>query len=128
MNIVVYTAAASEPLTASEVRAHVRISATGQEPAPTAPTVALASPAIAGSVDNGAHRYVVTFVTAAGETQLGTVSEAVTVADKTVNGKVSLTAIPIGGALVTARKLYRTQAAGSTYLLLTTIANNTATT
>jgi hypothetical protein len=52
----------------------------------------------------------------------------VTVVDKTVNGQVSLTAIPTGSSNVTSRKLYRTAAAGSAYLLLATIANNTATT
>jgi hypothetical protein len=54
-------------------------------------------------------------------------SVAVTVADKTVNGKVSLTGIPLGGTAVTSRKLYRTAAGGSTYLLLATIADNTTT-
>jgi uncharacterized phiE125 gp8 family phage protein len=49
------------------------------------------------------------------------------VADKTVNGKVELTAIPLGGALVTSRKIYRTAAAGSAYLLLATLADNTTT-
>ena len=82
---------------------------------------------MAGNVDNGAHRYLCTFVTADGETDAGAVSAVVTVADKTVNGQVSLTSIPLGGNLVTSRKLYRTVAAGSTYLLLATIANNTAT-
>ncbi len=55
-------------------------------------------------------------------------ASAVTVADKSVNGKVELTAIPLGGALVTSRKLYRTTAGGSTYLLLATLADNTTTT
>jgi hypothetical protein len=41
---------------------------------------------------------------------------------------VPLTGIPIGGALVTSRKLYRTQAGGSQLMLVATIANNTATT
>lgn len=107
---------------------HCQIDASNQEPAPGIITAALASPAVAGNVDNGAHRYCATFVTADGETQARTVSAAVTVADKTVNGQVALTAIPIGGALVTSRKLYRTAADGSAYLLLATIANNTATT
>jgi uncharacterized phiE125 gp8 family phage protein len=75
-----------------------------------------------------AHRYGVTFVTADGETELGTVTSAVTVSDKTVNGKVSLSAIPTGGSAVTSRKIYRTVAGGSTYLLLTTLADNTTTT
>ncbi len=126
--LVVYAAPATEPLTLAEVMAHLRLDEGAQEPAPGAPTVALASPAAAGNVDNGAHRYLVTYVTAAGETQSGTVSSAVTVADKAVNGKVSLTAIPLGGSAVTARKLYRTAAGGSTYLLLATLADNTTTT
>jgi len=126
--LVLVTGPASEPVSAAEVRAHAQIDLIAQEPAPGVITTALASPAIAGNVDNGAHRYLATFVTADGETQAGTVSVAVTVADKTVNGKIELTAIPLGGALVTSRKLYRTAANGTTYLLLATIANNTATT
>lgn len=126
MVIVVYTPPATEPVTVAEVMAHCRIDTVNQEPAPGAPTVALgAGP---GNVDNGAHRYVVTFVTADGETQAGTISNAVSVIDKTANGKVSISAIPIGSALVTGRKIYRTAAAGSVYYLLTTIADNTTTT
>jgi uncharacterized phiE125 gp8 family phage protein len=108
--------------------AWARITSTSQEPAPSAITVALASPAAAGNVDNGVHRYLCTFTTSDGETQAGVVSAAVTVADKTINGKVQLSAIPLGGALVTSRKLYRTTAGGSTYLLLATLADNTTTT
>lgn len=125
--LVQYAAPATEPLTVAEVTAHARIDAGNTEPAPTAVTAALIAPAAAGSVDNGAHRYRVTFVTADGETEGGTVSSAVTVADKTVNGKVALTAIPVGGALVTSRKLYRTAAGGTVYMLLATIADNTTT-
>lgn len=125
--IVVVTPPATEPITLAEVTAHCRIDETNQEPAPAAPTVALVSPAVAGNVDNGAHRYLATYVTADGETQAGVVSAVVTVADKTVNGKVLVSGIPIGGASVTARKLYRTAAGGSTYMLLATIADNTTT-
>jgi uncharacterized phiE125 gp8 family phage protein len=128
MKYKVTTAVTTEPVTLAEARTHCRIDASNTEPAPGVITCALASPAVAGNVDNGAHRYLATFVTADGETEAGTVSAAVTVADKTVNGKVALTAIPLGGALVTSRKLYRTAAGGSTYLLLATIADNTTTT
>lgn len=126
MGLQLYTAPAVEPVSVDEAIEHLRLSSSMAEPAPGALTAALAG-AGAGNVDNGVHRWRVTFVTAAGETQGGTVSAAVTVADKTVNGKVALTAIPTGGAAVTSRKLYRTAAAGSTYLLLATIADNTTT-
>jgi uncharacterized phiE125 gp8 family phage protein len=119
---------ASEPVTLAEALAHLRLDTSNVTAAPTAPTVALASPAAPGNVDNGAHRWRLTFVTADGETDAGTVSSAVTVVDKTVNGQVSLTAIPLGGSGVTSRKLYRTAAAGTVYLLLATIADNTTTT
>jgi len=122
----VYAAPATEPVSVAEVLQHCRIDASNQEPAPGVITVALG--AGAGNVDNGAHRYLCTFVTADGETQAGDISAAVTVADKSVNGKASLSAIPIGGSIVTSRKIYRTAAGGSTYLLLTTIADNTTTT
>ena len=122
------TAPTVEPVTLAEVMAHLRLDASNQEQAPGAPTVALIVPAAAGNVDNGAHRYLVTFVTADGETEAGTPSAAVTVTDKSVNGKVTVSAIPLGGGAVTARKLYRTVAGGSTYLLLATLADNTTTT
>ena len=123
---VVYSAPATEPVTIAEVKAHARIDAENEEPAPSAITVALGSGV--GNVDNGAHRYRCTFVTVDGETSGGDISAAVTVADKTINGKVSLSAIPVGGSLVTSRKIYRTAAGGSTYYLLATIADNTTTT
>ena len=124
----IVTAPATEPLSIQEVRKHLRLDDEDGEPAPGAPTVALASPAAAGNVDDGAHRYRVTFVTADGETEGGTISDSVTVADKTVNGQVELTDIPTGGAAVTSRELYRTEAGGTDYLALATIADNSTTT
>lgn len=100
--------------------------ATIQPPA-TAVTGALISPAAAGNVEDGAHIYAVSFVTAAGETVLGP-QTTVTVADKTVNGKVSLSDIPIGPTGTTSRKVYRTLADATDFKLLTTIADNTTTT
>lgn len=126
--LVTFAAPASEPLTVAEVMAHLRQDFSNQEPAPGAPLCALASPAAPGNVDNGAHRYLVVFVTTAGKTQAGVPSAAVTVADKTVNGKVALAGIPVGSSAVTARELYRTVAGGSTYLHLATIADNVTTT
>lgn len=97
-------------------------------PVPSALTATLASPAAPGNVDNGEHTYAVTFVNASGETTIGATATA-TVADKGVNGQVALTNIPIGLTGTTARKVYRSEAGTTTPLkLLTTIANNTATT
>lgn len=93
---------------------------------PTACTGALAG-AGAGNVDNGTHSYKVTFVGASGESQVGAVSNTVTVVDKTMDGKVSLTAIPTGGAGTTSRKIYRTAAGNAVtgpWKLLATIADN----
>lgn len=125
--LVVFSQPATEPVSVAEVMGYCRIDTGNTEPAPGVITVALASPAVPGSVTAGAHRYLATFVTADGETQAGEISAAVTVSDAAVNGKIELTAIPLGGALVTSRKIYRTQASGTTYLLLVTISNNTAT-
>jgi len=125
--LTVEAAPATEPLTVAEVRSHLRLDSSAGEVAPTAPTAALAGDG-AGNVDDGVHRYRVTFVTADGETEGGTISDALTVADKTSDGKISLTAIPLGGSAVTSRKVYRTEADASDYKLLTTIADNTTTT
>jgi len=118
-----------EPLTIAQIKQRCRIDTTGGEPAPLAiSSVALSSPATAGNVDNGQHRYLVTFITASGETEAGIASAPVTVANKAVNGQVRLTGIPTGGAAVTSRKLYRTAAGGSLYLYVATIADNASTT
>ncbi len=128
MPLSLITAPTVEPLTIAEAMVQCRLDDSSGEPSPPAPTAALASPSAPGNVDNGAHRYLVTFVTADGETDAGAATGAVTVADKAVNGQVALTNIATGGAAVTARKIYRTVAAGAVYKLLTTLANNTATT
>lgn len=97
--------------------------------APTAtPTDALAG-AGAGNVDNGLHSYVFSYVGPEGESDASPVSDGVTVADKTVNGKVSVAGIAVGPAGTTARKLYRT-IAGDTgaYKLVATISDNVTTT
>src|SRR3990167_9515694 len=117
----------SAVLSIAECRRQLLQNSSVGEPAPSVITVALASPAIAGNVTAGAHRYRASFITADGETDGGDISAIVTVADAAVNGKVELTGIAVGGTEVTSRKIYRTAAGGSTYLLLATIANNTAT-
>lgn len=94
--------------------------------APDACTAALASPAAPGNVDNGTHSYKVTFVNAQGETDGGTLSNPVTVADKTANGQVQLTQIPLGDGTVTSRKIYRTVAGNAApWKLVATLADNT---
>lgn len=122
------TAPAVEPLSVDEAAQHLRLDATAYTPVPDAPTVARLTPAAPGALSAGAYRYRVTFVTAEGETDGGQASTAVSILDPVTNGQVRLTDVPLGGAEVTARRLYRTVANGSAYLLLATIANNTATT
>lgn len=113
---------------ASDAAGNLVFSTTLAKPGGAPPSAALAG-AGAGNVDNGSHRYEVTYVTAGGETNPSGFG-FVTVTDKTANGQVSLTSIPVSPSpLVTARKIYRTTAGSTTnYLLLTTIANNTSTT
>ena len=96
---------------------------------PVAPTVALAGLG-AGNVDNGTHYYFVTYVTANGETNLSS-GASVTVADKTVNGQVTVTIPTSSDTRVTARKIYRNTANSNSWVevkLLATINDNTTTT
>lgn len=99
---------------------------------PSTLTVALAG-AGAGNVDNGAHQYVVTFYNEFGES-LPSSQATATVVDKTTDGQVSISNIPISArADVIGRKIYRsavngTFTGGNRWYLLTTITNNTATT
>jgi uncharacterized phiE125 gp8 family phage protein len=119
----VYAAPAVEPLTVSEVKAHLRLDSTDGEPAPTAPTVALV--ATAGNVTAGVHRWLWVARTADGQTEAGAVSAALTTILAT-HGKATVTK-PLGGAAVTHMDLYRTAAGGSTYLLVAATANDGAT-
>ncbi len=108
----------------SAVSALVFPRSTPPEPKPaTAPVVTLGG---AGNVDNGLHSYRVTFVTPGGETDGGPASAGVVTT--ATAGQVALSAIPLGSAAVTARRVYRTLANGSSYRLLTTLADNTSTT
>lgn len=117
-----------EPLLVHEVERHLQLTASNKEPVPSAPLVALVAPPNPGNVDNGAHRYRLTFVTADGETDGGDISDAVTVADKTINGRIAVTNIPVGGSWVTSRKLYRTKAGLNDFFLVATVGDNTTTT
>jgi hypothetical protein len=99
---------------------------------PSTPSVALAGLG-AGNVNNGAHAYVVVFYNAFGRSTISSTA-SVTIVDNNTNGQVAITNIPVSSrADVIGRKIYRTTIAGSysgggRYYLLTTIANNTATT
>jgi hypothetical protein len=99
---------------------HVRMD---RVPEATAPSVAVG----AAGVLTGAYNYVVTFVNANGETSAGTTSATTNPSSQQVN----LTNIPVSvDSTVTARKIYRTTAGGSTTAmkLVTTIADNSTTT
>jgi hypothetical protein len=88
----------------------------------------LISPAAAGNVNDGDHRIKVTLVTTNGETEGGTASSNVTVADKTTNGKIVWSSIPTSAnAAVTSRKLYRQFNSAGDYKLLTTLSDNSTT-
>lgn len=67
---------------------------------------------VPGNVDNGTHQYLVTYVTADGETTAGAISNPVTIWDKTVIGIVKLSDIPIGPPGTTAKNIYRSQIGG----------------
>lgn len=125
MALVMVTAPTVEPLTVSEAKRQLKMGASAGEPAPTAPTVALISPAAAGFCDNGAHRVGFTFYTADGfETELGPLSDVVPVVDKTVNGKIACTNVARGGTGIYGRKGYLVPVAGGSAKLAITIANN----
>lgn len=92
---------------------------------------ALATDAGSGAGPNGTYTYKITCYTASTEYSLGAASNSITVSDN----DITLTMIPICpdtmvGVAVTGRKVYRTEASGSTYKLVSngTIANNTAVT
>ena len=124
---VLITPPAIEPLTVQEVQTQLRLDSSNQEPVPAAPSVAMAGQGT-GLVTNGVHRYCVTFVTSVGETSSGVITGQLNVVNNAVDGKVNITNIPLGGSQVTARKIYRTLAGGTTLFLLTTLNDNTTTT
>lgn len=96
--------------------------------APAAPVVALASPASPGNVDNGDHRYKITYLTLIGETEASTATGAVTVADKTVNGRIVLTLPTSNKLAVLQRKIYRQFNGTGDYKFVATVNDNTTTT
>jgi uncharacterized phage protein gp47/JayE len=87
---------------------------------PIPPVTALG---VAGNL-NGSYEYATTYLTATGETLQSV--DAVAVAP--VNQQVVLTAIPLGGAGTTGRRIYRQKNGIGPYSLVTTINDNTTTT
>lgn len=87
---------------------------------PAAPATVL--DAAAGNL-NGTYEYVVTFVTALGET----LPSAESVAVITVNQKIDLSAIPLGGAGTTARRIYRDKNGSGIFRRVVEIADNVTT-
>jgi len=88
---------------------------------PTAPITALN--ATAGNL-TGSFEYAVTFITNVGETLQSADSNPTSATAQQIN----LTNIPIGGSGTVNRRIYRQKNGTGSYLLVTTIANNTATT
>jgi hypothetical protein len=91
-------------------------------PNPGAPTAPVAADALVAGNLTGLYEWAVTFVTLAGETQVGASSNALTL----TASRASLTAIPVGGPGTTARKLYRSLN-GGLFQYTATLNNNTAT-
>ncbi len=72
-----------------------------------------------GNVPNGTYVYRVTFVNALGQSLGGGISNSVTVTDNTINGQIQVT-MPISSEpSVTARRLWRSNNGGSTWLAFT---------
>jgi hypothetical protein len=80
-----------------------------------------------GAKSVGKYRACVTFVSATGETDGSERSNAVTITDPLVNGKIRWENIETGPPGTTARKLYVTAANGNVFKLATTLANNSTT-
>lgn len=100
-----------------------RIKVMGVQAPGTAPTAG--TPTAGGSVPNGAHTYKVTFLYYDAEESNGSPASGVQTAGAG-NNTIPLTAIPIGGYGVTARKIYRDNNDGL-YLHIGTLADNTTT-
>ncbi|CAK0773772.1 hypothetical protein CCP3SC15_480005 [Gammaproteobacteria bacterium] len=91
---------------------------------PRAPVAALVATGT-GNLTNGGYTYKITCLDAEGETIPSAASNSVTI--DAGHKQVTVT-LPLGGTGTTSRKIYRTAASGTAYLLLATVANNTTTT
>ncbi len=89
------------------------------------PPAIAAGAGASGTNLNGSYRWRMTFVTASGETEGGTISDALS-----LQSDAATLTLPLSEAthLVTSRKVYRTAASGTSYLLAATVSDNTTTT
>lgn len=101
-----------------------RMKTMGAQAPSSAPTAG--APTAGGAVPNGAHTYKVTFLYYDSEESNGSPASGVQTAGAG-NNTIPLTAIPIGGYGVTARKIYRDNNDGL-WLHLATLSDNTTTT
>jgi hypothetical protein len=95
---------------------------------PGAPTVTNGA-AGTNLLEAGDYKWKITFVTADGETEAGTVSATKTI-DPATELPPALSAIPTdatAGVTVTARNIYRTEVDGTVFKLVDTLADNTTT-
>lgn len=118
-----------EPLSIAEAKSQTRLDASAGEPGPATALIGALAGLGAGLCDNGAHRVACSFVTASGETLPGPLSAPITIVDKTVNGQIAVTGIPMGSPAVTTVKLWMTAIAGPLTPLLYagSVANGVAT-
>lgn len=83
----------------------------------------------AGNCTAGNHIVKVAYVTAQGETELGTASNTLNSAGSVIINATGLPTLKGPGAhLVTGRKVYMTEAGGAAYYLVGTLSDNTTTT
>lgn len=95
----------------------------GTIPDPGVPAAPIVADSGISPGQTGTFEYTVTFLTLEGETVPGATSEQITVADR----RIALSAIPLGGAGTTGRRIYRREVGGS-FQRVTTINDNVATT
>lgn len=89
------------------------------------PSALTATPVSGSGLGVGVYGYKVTYVSYSGESALGSAGTCTTTSS---NKQVNLSAIPTGPTGTLKRNVYRTAVGGSSYSLLTTIADNTTTT
>ena len=104
--------------------------AIGTVPNPGVPSAPVAADAGAGSLPAGTYEFGITYQTVEGETELGTISNPLTIA---VNHNINITAISLGGPGTIARNFYHRFNGGvwiknTQPAIVTALNNNTATT